>query len=70
MISRVVVRVREKGGRFPGERANLSGRKVPGFSEKGLTFLGPNRMVTLTSAFCKQVQNYHFAKAHWRVMAG
>ena len=40
----------EKGGGFLGERSNLSGRKVPGFSEKGLTFLGPNRMVTLTSA--------------------
>ena len=48
MISRVVVRSAEKGGGFLGERAILSGRKVPGFSEKGLTFLGPNRMVTLT----------------------
>ena len=30
----------EKGGRFPGERANLSARKVPGFSEKGLSIQG------------------------------
>ena len=33
MISRVVVRSAEKGAWFPGERANLSGRKVAGFSQ-------------------------------------
>ena len=37
----------EKGGWFLGERWHLSGRKVAGFSLRGLSFPRPVRLVTL-----------------------